>query len=60
MYMLLPAAPGLTISYIIVDRVIIIGNCVDLAILPPSSLQLVPVTRIEIFTGNDRRGTVET
>ena len=35
MYMLLPAAPGLTISYIIVDRVIIIGNCVDLAILPP-------------------------
>ena len=24
----------------------------DLAILPLSSLQLVPVTRIEIFTGN--------
>ena len=25
----------------------------NLAILPPSSLQLVPVTRIEIFTGNE-------
>ena len=25
----------------------------NLAILPLSSLQLVPVTRIEIFTGND-------
>ena len=24
-------------------------NCVNLAILPPSSLQLVPVTRIEIL-----------
>ena len=40
MYMLRPAAPGLVMSKIIVDRVIVLGNCVDLAILPLSSLHL--------------------
>ena len=32
----------------------------DLAILPPSSLQLVPVTRIEIFFLSSDRGVADT